>query len=441
MFRITATGRPPLRFAARDLPAGLTLDPATGIITGSVARPGDYPVTLRLSNSLGAAHRTLVIKAGDRLALTPPMGWNSWNAYGLSVTDARVRAAADAFIRDGLAAHGWTYINIDDGWEAEQRGPDGAIRSNAKFPDMAALGAYLHERGLRFGIYSSPGPRTCGGFLGSYQHERQDADSYARWGIDYLKYDLCSYETLMSKQPTLEEHQRPYRLMSAALRAQPRDIVFSLCQYGLLDVWTWGAEVGGNSWRTTGDIEDTWESVTRIAARQDAAAPYAGPGHWNDPDMLVVGVVSWGGTPHPSRLTPDEQYSHISLWSLLAAPLLLGNDLARLDPFTRNLLTNDEVLAVNQDPLGAEARRVLDQDGWQVWVRKLSDGRQAVGVFNLGDEFRTLRLDPAALGLPASARLRDLWRQRDAGALTPGFAARVPAHGVLLLGVGWTGEE
>jgi hypothetical protein len=436
LFRVPGTGRAPLAFAARDLPAGLALDAKTGVISGSVTQPGDYTVTLRASNSLGSTQSTLTIRVGDALALTPPMGWNSWNAYGLSVDDARVRASADALLESGLAAHGWTYVNIDDGWEAEQRSPDGEIRSNARFPDMSALSAYLHARGLRFGIYSSPGPLTCGRFLGSYQHERQDAESYARWGIDYLKYDLCSYEQLMSKDPTLEEHQRPYVLMSEALRAQPRDIVFSLCQYGLRQVWTWGPDVGGNSWRTTGDIEDRWESVTGIAAAQDIPAPYARPGHWNDPDMLVVGVVGWGGAPHPSRLTPDEQYSHISLWSLLAAPLLLGNDLTRLDDFTRNLLTNDEVIAVDQDPLGAAARRVLDSDGWQVWARKLADGRSVFGVFNLGPEFRTLRLDPAALGLPSGAPLRDLWRQRLAGRLTAGFKARVPAHGVLLLAAG-----
>lgn len=436
LFRIPATGQPPLAFAARELPPGLTLDTATGIITGRVADAGDYAVTLHAFNALGGTERSLTIRVGDALALTPPMGWNSWNVYGLRVDAAKVRASADALLSSGLAAHGWTYVNIDDGWEAEQRAPNGEILTNAKFPDMPGLSDYLHQHGLRFGIYSSPGPFTCGGFLGSYQHERQDAEVYARWGIDYLKYDLCSYMTLMTKEPTLEEHQRPYVLMHQALRAQPRDIVYSLCQYGLRDVWTWGPMVGGNSWRTTGDIEDEWKSVQDIAVRQDVPAPYANPGHWNDPDMLVVGFVGWGGTPHPSRLTPDEQYSHISLWSLLAAPLLLGNDLTQLDPFTRNLLTNDEVIAVDQDPLGSAARRVLDRDGWQVWVRPLADGRQAIGVFNLGAEFRTLPLDPAELGVATDAPLRDLWRQQPVGTFRAGLAARVPAHGVLLLAAG-----
>ncbi len=441
IFRIPATGEPPLRYSATDLPDGLALDSATGVIGGSIAAAGDYGVTLGAANPLGTAARTLTIRVGETIALTPPMGWNSWNVYGLGVDEAKVRASANALLESGLAAHGWTYVNIDDGWEAEQRAPSGEILTNAKFPDMSGLSGYLHARGLRFGIYSSPGPRTCGGFLGSYEHERQDAESYARWGIDYLKYDLCSYMRLMTKEPTLEEHQKPYLLMNEALRAQPRDIVYSLCQYGLKEVWSWGPVVGGNSWRTTGDIEDEWKSVRDIANTQDVSAPYAKPGHWNDPDMLVVGVVGWGGTPHPSRLTPDEQYSHITLWSLLAAPLLLGNDLTQLDPFTLNLLTNDEVIAVDQDPLGTAARRVLNRDDWEVWVRPLADGRKAIGVFNLGSEFRTLAIDPAELGLEADAPLRDLWRQQAAGTLRAGYAARVPAHGVLLLAAGTATTE
>jgi alpha-galactosidase len=316
---------------------------------------------------------------------------------------------------------------------------------------MKALAEYIHELGLKAGLYSSPGPWTCGGCAGSYGHEQQDATAYAAWGFDYLKYDWCSYGGLTlgqaatdPKLPSVEWGkgtsdlslaQKPYRQMGEFLRQQPRDIVYSLCQYGNREVWKWGAEVRGNSWRTGGDIEDTWKSTLEIIARQDEAAPYARSGHWNDPDMLVVGRVGWGGAPHPSRLTADEQYSHISLWSLLAAPLLLGNDLTQLDPFTRNLLTNDEVIAVDQDAAGHAARRVLNDDGWQVWVRELADGRKAVGIFNFGDGFRSLRLDAAALDLRSGAALRDLWRQKNLGPLTPGRAMRVPAHGVLLLAV------
>lgn len=432
-YRIAATGEPPLSFAATGLPDGLVLEEREGVISGQVSATGEYGIQLQVRNSLGMASRTLTLRVGDRLALTPPMGWNSWNAYALSVDSDKVRAAAEAMISSGLAAHGWTYVNIDDGWEAAERAADGQIQSNAKFPDMPALSAYLHQRGLRLGIYSSPGQTTCGNFLGSLGHERQDAATYARWGIDFLKYDQCSYEQLLPKTPTVADYQAPYHLMGAALAAQPRDIVYSLCQYGRAEVWRWGGGVGGNFWRTTDDIRDDWHSVREIMASQVASAPFAGPGNWNDPDMLVVGQVGWGGALHPSRLTPDEQYSHISLWALLAAPLLLGNDLTRLDAFTRNLLVNDEVIAIDQDPLGSAARRVWAADGWEIWARELADGRRAVGVFNFGEQFRGLKLAGRVPELAAGVALRDVWRQDDLPPLTADFEVRLPAHGVQLL--------
>jgi hypothetical protein len=253
--------------------------------------------------------------------------------------------------------------------------------------------------------------------------------------VDYLKYDLCSYEDLMSSAKTLEEHQKPYRLMGAALAAQSRDIVFSLCQYGNREVWNWGAEVRGNSWRTSGDIEDTWKSVLATGFEHYKISSFARPGHWNDPDMLVVGTVGWGGALHPSRLTADEQYSHISLWSLLAAPMLLGNDLNSLDEFTLNLLSNDEIIEIHQDAKGSAARRLLNADNWQLWVRDLQDGRQAVGVFNLSDEFRSLRVTADMIGGFGSLQLRDAWRQKELGSFASGYVAKVPAHGVLLLTV------
>jgi hypothetical protein len=418
------------------LPAGLRLDRGTGVISGQTREAGDHSVVLSANNKVGATQATLTIHVGAQLALTPPMGWNSWNAYGLAVDAVKVRAVAEAMISTGLAAHGWSYVNIDDGWEASERAANGEIRANAKFPDMRALSDYLHERGLRFGIYSSPGALTCGRFQGSLGHERQDADTYAGWGIDYLKYDMCSYELLLPQQPTLADYQAPYRLMGAALEAQPRDIVYSLCQYGVGEVWKWGGEVHGNSWRTTGDIEDSWRSTREIMGSQHIAAPFAGPGHWNDPDMLVVGEVGWGGAMHPSRLTPDEQYSHISLWSLLAAPLLLGNELTHLDAFTRNLLVNDEVIAIDQDPLGHAARRAWVGDDWEIWVRDLTDGRRAVGVFNFGDRFRRLKLADHVPELAPGVALRDVWRQQQLAPLTAGYEAAVPSHGVLLLTVG-----
>jgi alpha-galactosidase len=435
-FQIAATGRP-LRFAAGNLPDGLTLNPETGVISGVAGMAeASHRVKLTATNVHGSINRDLVIRVGQKLALTPPMGWNSWNVFGLGVTDAQVRAMASAMRSTGLADHGWTYVNVDDGWQAATRAPNGTMMGNEKFPDMAALAGFVHSLGLKFGVYSSPGPLTCGRYLGSLDHVQQDAESYARWGVDYLKYDQCSYSDRLTPASSLEDFQLPYRQMGEALRLQHRDIVYSLCQYGERDVWNWGAAVGGQSWRVSGDIEDAWSSVLATGFGAHAAAAATAPGAWADPDMLVVGRVGWGGSLHPSRLSPDEQYSHFSLWSLLAAPLLLGNDLNALDDFTRNLLTNDEVLAINQDALGKSALRKFEHDDWQIWVKPLEDGGLAVGIFNLADKFRRWPYDPGVWEQAASTPVRDVWRQRDLPALKPGQSLAIPAHGVLLLRVG-----
>ncbi|HHM24347.1 MAG TPA: glycoside hydrolase family 27 protein, partial [Bacteroidetes bacterium] len=351
-----------------------------------------------------------------------------------TVSAEKIRATADLMVSTGLRDHGWMFVNIDDGWEAPKRAPNGEIQPNEKFPDMKALADYVHAKGLKLGIYSSPGPRTCGGYLGSYGHEYQDAATWAKWGIDYLKYDWCSYGRI-AKDHSLPELQKPYRLMRKALDAVDRDIVYSLCQYGMGEVWKWGAQVGGNLWRTTGDITDTWESMSRIGFGQAELYPYAGPGHWNDPDMLVVGWVGWSEHLHRTRLTVNEQYTHISLWSLLSAPLLLGCDFSRLNAFTLNLLTNDEVLAVNQDPLGKQARRVLQKDDFQVWMKDLSDGSKAVGIFNLGEKRAEFALRWEKIGLARRQSVRDLWRQKDLGEFADEFRASVNRHGVVLIKV------
>ncbi len=435
LFKIPATGQKPLRYKVENLPAGLRLDPATGILTGTLRSKGDYRLTVSVRNQLGEARRSLLIRCGNQLALTPPMGWNSWNCWGLSVNTDRVKSSAQALIDQGLIEHGWTYINIDDGWEADSRGPAGQIIPNSKFPDMKALGDWLHGHGLKFGIYSSPGPRTCGGYLGSYQHEAQDAATYASWGIDYLKYDWCSYgEIHRESDTTLASYVKPYQVMSRALRAQKRDILYSLCQYGMKDVWKWGATVDGNCWRTTGDITDTWGSLSSIGFSQTRQYAYAGPGRWNDPDMMIVGQVGWGDHLHPTRLTPDEQYTHVSLWCLLSAPLLIGCDLSHLDAFTRSLLTNDEVLAVDQDPLGRQGRQVARSDSSQIWMKPMADGSFAIGLFNTASQYQSLTVNWASIGLPAGTyRVRDLWRQRDQGAFADSFTSRVAPHGVTLL--------
>jgi hypothetical protein len=361
------------------------------------------------------------------------MGWNSWNCWGLDLSQEKVFASALALINSGLADYGYSYINIDDAWQAASRDEDGTLRPNDNFPDVKEIGDWLHSRGLRLGIYSSPGDLTCGGYLGSLGYEEKDAQTWNDWGVDYLKYDLCGYRSILDTMSYVlpADHIRPYLKMQEYLRQQPRDICYSLCQYGLADVWKWGELVGANLWRTTGDITDTWESVTRIGFRlQRGLAPYAGPGHWNDPDMLVVGQVGWGKGLRDSRLTADEQYSHVSLWSLLSAPMLIGCDLASLDRFTLNLLCNNEIIAVNQDPLGAQANLLWENEGVQVWGKMLSDGSYAAGIFNHADNVIPINVIDVLIkaGWENIGSCRDLWRQNDCPE-----SVDIPAHGVVML--------
>jgi len=434
LFTIAATGERPLQFGATGLPKGLMVDAVKGIISGKVEKEGTYQIKINAKNKTGKDEKVVDLLIGNKnVIVTPPMGWNSWNCWGLSVSDARVKSSADAMISSGLINHGWNYINIDDGWEASKRTDGGAILANEKFPDMKLLGDYLHGNGLKFGIYSSPGPKTCGGFLGSYQQEEQDANTYAAWGVDYLKYDLCSYRRLYPTGLTLAELQAPYLKMDKALRSSGRNIVYSLCEYGMQDVWKWGSEVGGNVWRTTGDISDNWNSLKNIGFSQEVPASYNGSHYgFGDPDMLIVGFVGWGDYLHLTRLTPSEQYTHISLWCLLSAPLMLGCDLARMDPFTYNLLSNDEVLAIDQDIAGKGPKKTDLSGDVQLWVKELADGSKAAGIFNLGDKILKKSFKLSELGLTNAKSIRDVWRQKN---LQPGDAVEVaiPSHGVLLL--------
>ena len=435
LFLVPATGDGPLSFSAKGLPEGLALDPQTGIISGALKQAGATEVTLTVSGAKGSISRTLTIIGGDhKLAQTPPMGWNSWNVWARAVDDAKVRAAADAMVSSGLAAHGFQFVNIDDAWEGA-RAANGEILANEKFPDMKALADYIHAKGLRFGVYSSPGPMTCADYTGSYQFEQQDANTYAAWGVDYLKYDLCSYRDI-ARVGELDVLKKPYILMRGALDRSGRDIVYSLCQYGRGDVWKWGEEIGGNLWRTTGDIGDTWKSVSGIGFAQTAMEAFAGPGHWNDPDMLVVGKVGWGPKTVPTKLSPNEQITHITLWCMLAAPLLTGCDLAQLDEFTKALLTNDEVLDIDQDPLGrAGGRRA--QDGLaEIWTRPLYDGTTAVALFNRAPLKRSVTARWADLGIQSGQPVRDLWLWKDLEQTKDALTVDVPARGAVLLKVG-----
>ena len=352
-------------------------------------------------------------------AATPPMGWNSWNHFGNRVDDAIVRQAADALVNSGLAALGYVYINIDDCWQGN-RDANGNIVPNKKFPDMKALADYVHSKGLKLGLYSSPGPRTCGGYEGSFGYEDQDALTYAAWGIDYLKYDWCSAQRMYSNAQVKTVYQK----MGEAIAKAGRPIVYSLCEYGIEDVWKWGQKVGGNLWRTGYDINDSWKRMAEIGFNQGAYSSYAGPGHWNDPDMLEVGN---GG------MTKTEYRAHFSLWCLLAAPLLAGNDLNAMSAETLEILGNKEAIAIDQDPLGKAAVPVIKEDDIQVWVRDLEGGSKAVGIFNLGESTQKGTLNFADIKVSGKQKIRDLWLHKDLGKFKSKFGYEVPSHGVVLL--------
>jgi alpha-galactosidase len=363
------------------------------------------------------------------LAATPPMGWNSWNLFAGKVTDKDVRAAADAMVSSGMKDAGYLYINIDDTWQGE-RDAKGNIQANRKFPDMKGLADYVHSKGLKIGIYSSPGPKTCAGYAGSYQHEAQDAKTYAAWGIDYLKYDLCSFHTIMKQQAPNDPQKAnqmmkdAYEKMHQALLAAGRPIVYSFCQYGWDAVWEWGPSLGANLWRTTGDIDPTYDRMTLIGFSQAGLARYAGPGHWNDPDMLEVGN---------GKLTLDENRTHMSLWALLAAPLLAGNDLSKMAPETRAILGNREVIALDQDPLGRQGDRVSAVGPVEIWAKPLKGGDKAVGLFNRDESSLPITVKLSDVGFPGGAKARDLWQAKDLGRIQGSYTATVPSHGVVLL--------
>jgi alpha-galactosidase len=359
--------------------------------------------------------------ADSTLAATPPMGWNSWNHFACKVTADDVRAAADAIATNGMKDAGYIYVNIDDCWQGD-RDEQGRIRPNAKFPDMKGLVDYIHSKGLKAGIYSSPGPKTCAKYEGSYQHEEQDAQQYAQWGFDYLKYDWCSAERVYKHSDMVAV----YKKMHDALVRTGRPIVFSLCQYGYERVWRWGASVGGNLWRTTEDINDHYDRMSVIGFDQNGLESFAGPGHWNDPDMLEVGN---GGMNH------DEYITHMSLWVLLAAPLLAGNDLSKMSQETLDILTNKEAIAIDQDPKGQQTRRVAQEGPLEVWAKPLADGSVAVGLFNRGESVNPITVNFKDLGIRKQVQVRDLWQHKGLGSFDGSFTAEVPRHGAVLVKV------
>ncbi len=456
LYTIAATGVRPMQFNADDLPKGLSLSSHTGIITGTVKERGTYEVILKVKNKLGDASQKLKIIIGDTISLTPPIGWNGWNAWEQKIDKSKVIASANAMVEKGLRDHGWSYINLDDSWQGIRTGPDTALQPNAKFPDIKGMVNYIHSLGLKAGIYSTPyissygvyvggssafpaGGETREQFLakkptriGDYRFERNDAKQMADWGFDFLKYDW---------RIDVESTQR----MLEALKKSGRDIVFSLSNNAPFEKVTDWARLS-NMYRTGPDIKDSWSSLFPTTFTLDKWGPYTGHGHWADPDMMIVGDVAIGPQLHPTRLTPDEQYSHISIFSLLAAPMLIGCPIERLDDFTLNLLSNDEVIAINQDPLGKSARLVKDETGVQIWLKQLEDGSYAVGLFNIdgygtspesyfrwGDEItKSYEFDFGSLGLMGQWKIRDVWRQKELGVFAGTIKTSIRHHGVML---------
>lgn len=461
IYRIPCQGERPIHFSVKGLPADLKLDAASGIITGTTPPQGEYAIIIQATNSKGKAKRDFKIVSGDKLALTPPMGWNHWYAHYNRITDQMMREAADVMVRSGMADVGYQYVNIDDCWmNAPQsndpmrvgplRDAQGNIVPNKHFPDMNALTDYIHAKGLKAGIYTSPGPLTCGGFAGAYQHEEQDAKQFAAWGFDFLKYDWCSYSHIANggskddpKIPTwgkgaatLEGDQKPYRQMGAILKTLDRDIVFNLCQYGVSDVWKWGGEVGGQCWRTAGDLGFEIDRIFDVALNNVKIRQYNKPGEWNDPDYIQIGWIGNAnkmGIPELTPMPPTMQYAYMSLWSLIAAPLIYSGDMSKLDEFTINVLCNPEVIEVNQDPLG-ECGNVIQKTKDQfLLVKNLVDGSLAVGLFNRGKNAAEVAVDWSDLKLSGKQLVRDLWHQKDLGVFNQKFIAQVPAQGVVMV--------
>jgi alpha-galactosidase len=385
-------------------------------------------------------HGVEAASTGPKVAATPPMGWNSWNFFAGKVTDKDIRDTADLLVSTGMRDAGYVYVNIDDTWEGE-RDAQGRIQSNSKFPDMKALADYVHSKGLKLGIYSSPGAKTCARFEGSLGHEEQDAQTYAEWGIDYLKYDLCSYRTVMTAQAP-DDVAGQYKLMRAAYAKMHeamlaataktgRPMVYSLCQYGWDSVWEWGPTVGANLWRTTGDISANFDRMSVIGRGQAGLAKFAGPGHWNDPDMLEVGN---------GKLTLDENRTHMTLWAMLAAPLIAGNNLTQMTPEIGAVLMNKDAIAIDQDELGRQGDRIFAEGPVEIWAKPLkgAGGRKAaaLAIFNFGEtasEMRGISLHLKQAGFTGQVTARDVWGAKDLGTIGDDTTFSVPRHGVVLL--------
>ncbi|MDR1746207.1 MAG: putative Ig domain-containing protein [Tannerella sp.] len=450
MFTIATTGERPITFKAKGLPKGLTLDTKRGIITGNCNKTGRHLVPVTAKNSKGEWRDTLEIVIGGGLALTPHMGWNSWYYHQTRVTQDIMERSAKAMYDNGLINFGYTYVNIDDGWEVKAnsddpilggavRNPDGTIRTNKNFSDMRKMTDYIHSLGLKAGLYSSPGLTTCAGYAGSLGHEAQDVKSYCDWGFDFLKYDWCSYGSEVSKSPTLDDFKKPYLLIDSILKHAERDIILNLCQYGMGEVWKWGKSVGGHSWRTAGDIgwstQELINAMFTACSFQETIRQYAGPDGWNDPDYLLFGKI-WNWQEQrdvPSPMTPSEQYTCMTLWCMMSAPLIFSGELVSLDDFTQNILCNAEVIDINQDKLGKPGYSVYKQDFTEIWKKELHDGTTAIAIFSKSPQKAIVTVDWKAIGYEGKYGIRDLWRQKDLGSIDNVSQFEIPRHGCVLL--------
>lgn len=435
LFTVTASGRKPMTYGAKNLPDGLKLDTKTGRITGQLNAKGEHRVLLSAENELGRAERELKIVVGDKLALSPPMGWNSWHAHLKQVDQATIERTAELMVSLGLKDHGYIYVNIDDSWQGERTGKDGAMQANEKFPDMKAMCDKIHSLGLKAGIYSTPWMTSFGRYrggtaltpdgewsrenakfaIGPVSFLNQDARQWGEWGFDYVKWDWFPHKP------------EDIIAVNEALKQSGRDMISSLSNRAIFE----HAEVyknHSNSWRTTNDCLGRWIFVNTIAFGQDRWAEHVGPGYWMDLDMLTTGYA-WG---KPVSLTPDEQYLQMSMWCLMSSPLLISSDLEKTSEFTLRLLTNDEVIEINQDPLGKAARRKLVDGPFEVWVKELEDGSKAVGFFNRSREPMEKTVNLSALGLAGKYNVRDLWKREDVGVAGEKITVSPNPHGVVL---------
>lgn len=439
LFYIPTAGERPLTWSVENLPQGLVLNSETGIISGTVNEAGTHNVKLTAKNRLGSDTQELTILIGDKLALTPPMGWNSWNTFGQHLTEALILETAEAMIENGMRELGYTYINMDDFWQLAERGKDGHMQINReKFPNgIKYVADYLHERGFKLGIYSDAADRTCGGVCGSYGYEETDAKDFAEWGVDLLKYDYCNAP--QDKAIAIER----YTAMGKALKNTNRSIVFNVCEWGQLEPWTWAKDAGAHYWRTTFDIRDNWKAaeysymdngVLNILDLNEPLAKFASPGAWNDPDMLVVGISGKSHILHATDereagCTPEQYRSHMSLWAMMAAPLLCGNDVRDMDSVTLATLTNPDIIAINQDIAGYQATRVVNEADHQVWIKPLADGLQAVACLNMNDHEINLEINSKLIpGLKATGKIRDVWEYKDIKAEDDGLKMRLSPY-------------